>query len=128
MKRFSKTSKCEQPPLGNRNQLGGILENSKLRKPKVKRGGKKYKNQSLVLFSANAEGLKPKIESLKNELNDLNVAVFTIQETHHTKKGMLKLEKYEIFEAIRKKQDGGTLIGVNKSLNPILIKDYDENF
>lgn len=41
---------------------------------------------------------------------------------------MLKLEKYEIFEAIRKKQNGGTMIGVNKSLNPILIKDYDENF
>ena len=89
--------------MGKRNQLGELLENSKLRKPKVKRGGKKYKNQSLVLFSANAEGLKPKIESLKNELNDLNVAVFTIQETHHTKKGMLKLEKYEIFEAIRMK-------------------------
>ena len=32
---------------------------------KIKRGGKKNKNQSLLILSANAEGLKTKIESLK---------------------------------------------------------------
>ena len=80
------------------------------------------------MFSANAEGLKPKTNSLKNELKVLNVAIFTIQENHHTKKGVCKMEEYEIFETIRKKQNGGTMIGVNKSLNPILIKDYDQEF
>ena len=49
---------------------------------KIKRGGKKNKNQSLLILSANAEGLKSKIESLKNEISSLNVAIFTIQETH----------------------------------------------
>ena len=89
--------------MGKQRHLGGILENPKIRKTKTKRGGKKYKNKSLVMFSANAEGLKPKTNSLKNELKVLNVAIFTIQETHHTKKGVFKMEEYEIFETIRKK-------------------------
>ena len=31
-------------------------------------------------------------------------------------------------EAIRKKKKGGTLIGVHKSLDPILIEEYAEDF
>ena len=108
--------------------MGGILEQSKSRKIKTKRGGRKYKNQSLVIFSANSEGLKPKLESLKSEIKELNAAIFTIQETHHTRKGVFKLQNYEIFEAIRKKHNGGTMIGVNKALSPLLIKDYDDEF
>ena len=38
------------------------------------------------------------------------------------------MENYEIFEAIRKKQSGGTLVGVHKALNPILIEEYSEHF
>ena len=41
---------------------------------------------------------------------------------------MLKLENFEIFEAIRKKHNGGTMIGVNRALEPALIKDYNEEF
>ena len=47
-------------------------------------------------------------------------AVFTIQETHFKKKGKLKVENFEIFESIRKKEKGGTVVGAHKSLNPIL--------
>ena len=108
--------------------MGRILEESKSKKKKIKRGGKKFKNQCLVIFSANSEGLKPKIESLKHEIKSLNAAIFTIQETHHSIKGMLKMDNYEIFEAIRKKYNGGTMLGVYKALNPLLIKDYNEDF
>ena len=38
------------------------------------------------------------------------------------------MEGYEIFEAIRNKKDGGTLIGVQKGLNPVLIKEYSDTF
>ena len=38
------------------------------------------------------------------------------------------MEGYEIFEAIRNKKDGGTLIGVHQGLNPVLIKEYSEKF
>ena len=66
-------------------------------------------------------GLKSKVQILKNEIKTLNVSVFTLQETHFQKKGKFKLEGFEIFESIRKKKDGGTLIGVNKALKPMLI-------
>ena len=88
----------------NAINVGRIL--NKRNKNKIKRGGKKNKNQSLIMLSANAEGLKSKVESLKNEILCQNVAIFTIQESHFTKKGKLKIENFETFEAIRKKQNG----------------------
>ena len=108
--------------------VGGLLENKK--KQRVKRGGRKYKknNKSLSIFSTNAAGLKFKVQSLKNELKNCQAAVFSIQESHFAKKGKLKIENYEIFEAIRKKQKGGTIIGAHKALHPILISEYSEDF
>ena len=35
---------------------------------------------------------------------------------------------FKIFEAIRKKQKGGTLIAAHTSLDPILIEEYSEEF
>ena len=107
--------------MAGRINLGGLLR--KTNRKKTKRGGKKYKNQSLVILSANAAGLKNKSESLKNEIKSLNAAIFTVHETHYIKKEKFKLENYEIFEAIRKKHSGGTMIGVSKALHPMLIKD-----
>ena len=57
-----------------------------------------------------------------------NAALFTIQESHFTKNGKLKVENYEILEAIRKKEKGGTTIGAHKALNPVLIEEYSEDF
>ena len=109
-----------------RVNLGGLLKRNKKRR--VKRGSKKHKNQSLVILSANSEGLKPKLESLKNELKILNAGVFTLQETHFSQKGKFRLDNYEMFEAIREKYNGGTIIGVNKALSPMLIKAYSDDF
>ena len=41
---------------------------------------------------------------------------------------MLKINKFDIFEAIKDKQKGGTMIGIHHSLNPMLIKEYSDNF
>ena len=97
---------------------------------RIKRGGRrqKHKSENLTIFSTNAAGLKNKSPSLRNEINSLNAAVFTIQETHFNKKGKFVMKNYEIFEAIRNKEKGGTLIGVHASLNPILITEYSEQF
>ena len=97
---------------------------------KVKRGGRKHnkRNESLTMFSANAEGMKFKKPSLKNIINNSKVGVFTIQETHFRKKGNLKINNFEVFEAIRKKKGGGTALGVHKALNPVLIEEYSEDF
>ena len=69
-----------------------------------------------------------KVNSLKKELNESNAAVFTIQETHFAKKGKLKLNNFEIFEAIRKKERGGTIVGAHKALSPMLIQEYSDDF
>ena len=66
--------------------------------------------------------------SLQNEIKETNAAIFTIQETHYAEKGKIKVEGYEIFESIRKKEKGGSVIGVHNSLNPILIKEYKDDF
>ena len=80
------------------------------------------------IFSTNAAGLKNKLQSLKNELKSLNAAIFTIQESHFSKKGLLKVDDYEIFEAIRSKKHGGSVIGVHKALDPVLISEYSKDF
>ena len=45
------------------------------------------------------------------------------------KKGRFKHEDFEIFEAIRQnKEKGGCMIGIHKSLEPVLIEEYSEKF
>ena len=81
------------------------------------------------MFSANADGLNKKVHSLKFEVKDSKSAIFTIQETKLKKKGRFKLEGFEIFESIRKnKEKGGSMLGIHKSLKPVLIEEYDETF
>ena len=111
--------------------MANVLNHTnKVKKKKVKRGGRKFKhkNENLKIFSTNAAGLKNKANSLKNEIKNLNAGIFTVQETHYNKKGKFKLENFEIFEAIRKKHNGGTLIGAHKALKPMLIAEYSEDF
>ena len=80
------------------------------------------------IFSTNSAGLKNKIQSFKSELKYFNGSIFTIQETHFKRKGTFKMKDYEIFESIRSKQKGGTLMGIHKALNPVLIEEYDKEF
>ena len=68
------------------------------------------------------------MESFKSEISNSKAAIFTIQESHFNKKGKLRLENFEVFEAIRKKQKGGTIIGAHKGLDPVLIQEYSDDF
>ena len=109
--------------------MEGLLKNQHGKRKRVKRGGRKHnKSEPLVIFSSNAAGLKLKAHSLKNVIQELNVGIFTIQETHFPKKGNFKHQNFEIFEAIRSKEKGGTMVGAHKALNPVLIQDYSEDF
>ena len=49
--------------------------------------------------------------------------MFTIQESQYKKNGKFAIENFEIFESIRKKEKGGTIIGVHKSLNQVIETD-----
>ena len=80
------------------------------------------------MFSTNAASLKSKLTSFKNELRS-KAGVLTLQETHYSTKGKVKLPDFEIFEAIRKgKEKGGSMIGVHKALRPILITELNDPF
>ena len=89
---------------------------------------KTYSSETLNMFSTNANGMKRKVESLINHIKYHNVGIFTLQETRYVKRGNLKVPEFEIFEAIRKKEGGGTMIGAHNSLKPILIEEYSEDF
>ena len=94
-------------------------------KPQIKT----HMSTELVMFSANADGLRGKTHSLKNEINEVNAHIFAIQQTKYSKKGKLKMDDFHIFEAIRKnKEQGGTMLGIHKSLEPVLIEEYSDTF
>ena len=103
-----------------------MLNKKKLKRTKRGRGRKKEKFISIL--STNSAGLKNKLLSFKSELKEVDASIFTIQETHFKKKGLVKMKDFEIFEAIRRKPKGGTMIGIHKALNPMLIKVYEEEF
>ena len=97
-------------------------------KRKINRGNKKKNEYELCIMSANSAQLKNKLNSFKCELKQCNAGIFTIQESHYATKGKVRIENFEIFEAIRKKAKGSTIIGVHKALKPCLIEEYDNEF
>ena len=73
--------------------------------------------------------MKRKLQGLKSQLKDTNTAIFTLQETHSSRKGKIKIDGFQVYEAIRKnKKDGGTAIGVHQSLSPFLVKEFEDDF
>ena len=96
---------------------------------KVQRGRGKKSSKVIKILTTNAAGLRSKVKSLSAQVRNLNIPIFTIQETHCTSKGKINIDEYIIFEAIRtNKKNGGTAIGIYKSLNPILIQEYSSEF
>ena len=78
-------------------------------------------------MSDNGAGCVNKIQSIVNNVNGLGAGIITLQETCFKKKGKLnqKVVDFHFFEAIRKKVKDGSLIGVHKSLDPILIEEVE---
>ena len=97
---FSIRSEYKQTPMAHGQQLceplDGQLDKTnkhkfhnktqKCDKKKIKRGKKKHNVQSLNIFSSNAAQLRGKLESFHHELKVNNASVFTLQETHFSKK------------------------------------------
>lgn len=69
-----------------------------------------------------------KTKSLKNVINHFGSSIFSVQETHFRKKGNFKNENFQIFEAIRSKEGGGTMLGIHVGLQPVLICEYNTTF
>ena len=95
------------------------------------RGKAKTFKRKLNIFSCNSNGLKSKLQSLENLVNNIRPSVFAIQESHMSKIGQIKFESsknYQIYEHVRfSKNGGGLALGIIKELEPVWIKDGDEN-
>ena len=98
----------------------------KIKYKRVRRGGKSSSGQKLKIISTNSQG--DKFSSLVGLVKSKGAAVITVQETRSRKKNKHSLEGFVIFEAIRKKVGGGTMLGIHDSLNPILISAYEDEF
>ena len=59
---------------------------------------------SLSVLSTKAANLYHKSEDLKNKVRYFECGIFAIQETHFRKKGRFKMQDFQVFESIRKKQ------------------------
>ena len=97
-----------------------------IRRRKIRRGWG-GKNRNMITFSilaSNANGLKGKFESLKNNINYFKPSCIIIQESKLKSKGTLKLNGYQIFELNRDGCGGGLFTAVDENLNPVLIKSW----
>ena len=84
----------------------------------------------LKIFATNGAGVKNgKVDSLNAEVRSTQSNIVMVQETHCSQKGKIHMNNhFVVFEAIRKRKGGGTLLAVHEDLNPKLIEEYDEDF
>ena len=96
-----------------------VKHHSKTRRTKIK----KHFVKNLKVIGINCNGLSGKRDSLVASISLLNPSVFLVQETKFMKKGLFKLNNFEIFESIRTSGGGSLLTGVHTKLNPIMVSD-----
>ena len=96
---------------------------------KIRRGWGDRKNRKTTIFSilaANANGLKGKIDSLKNCVKHFDPSCILIQESKLRKNGSVKLKGFQTFELNRQGFGGGLFTAVDENLSPVLICDGNE--
>ena len=76
----------------------------------------------------NTAGLKSKLTSFKKVLNDLQPAVFFLEETKYQESGRLKIgNNFHVYELIRQdKKGGGLALGCSKELNPVWVREGND--
>ena len=83
---------------------------------------------NLNLLTTNSADLRMKTKCLKDLISMFKTSIFSVQESHFKKKGKFAIENFTIFEGIRKKEGGGSMLGVHVSLKPVLISEYSDTF
>ena len=84
--------------------------------------------KEFIVVGTNANGISSKKDSVFQIISQLNPSVLCMQETKVNRKGVLKIQDYEIFENIRSKNNGGSLLtAVHSNLEPVLISENDES-
>ena len=83
-------------------------------------------NNKLTIFSANANSLKNKMDSLKFVVANLDPQIIVIQETKLKRKTQCPLDGYEPFHSIRGDSGGGILVACKFNLSPTRIFEGDK--
>ena len=86
----------------------------------LKKSMKKTRKNNLTIFSANANSIKNKMDSLKFNIDLLNLHVIIIQETKLKTKS-ITIDGYRCFATVRGDCGGGILIACKSTLNPVLV-------
>ena len=78
-------------------------------------------------MGVNCAGLKSKLLTFKNVLEELKPSVFLLEETKFKESGKFKLKNYVIYELVRKDRNGGGLaLGVAVELQPAWVREGDD--
>ena len=121
---------------GNPNTVYSTSYNIKPENKRLNRRPRNNKNKVLKkmlrIFNCNSAGLKNKLLSLEQIIVSNGFPlIWTIQETQLARKGQIKFEgsdRYQVYEVIRTEKSGGGLaIGVSKSLNPVWVRQGEED-
>ena len=106
-----------------------------LKKRSIRRGyGKKNERKNklnqinLSIIGTNSAGLRGKMESFYNLINEYSPSIITIQETKHKKTGTIKMKGFQTFEKVRNNKGGGGLLtAVCDDLDPVLVSQGNED-
>ena len=79
----------------------------------------------LTVFSANANSLKNRMDSLRFNIDLLRPSVIIIQETKLKRKNQCELKGYKCFMTLRGDSGGGLLLACHERLEPTLIYEGD---
>ena len=75
----------------------------------------------------NSAGIKAKLDSFQNVINQLKPGVAMLQESKLYEKGTLKFNDYCVFEKVRNQNEGGGLVTlVHNNFEPIMVPRENE--
>ena len=94
-----------------------------VKQTKTRRTIKKNNENCLTVIGINCNGLSGKRDSLVANIELLKPLVFLVQESKFMKKGLFKVNDFEIFESIRPTGGGSVLTGIHNKLNPVMVSD-----
>ena len=103
----------------------------KFQPPKNRRKRKNTRNISKTLrfMGVNSAGLRSKLPTFKKIIRELDPSMFFVQETKFKEEGKIKISDYVIFEKVRnaKNNGGGLAIGCKPDLNPVWVREGEED-
>ena len=79
-------------------------------------------NNSFTIIANNSNGIIRKQDRLFSCIRQFNASVCFLQETKVARIGQVKIPSFQIFEVVRKNQEGGSILtAVHEKFNPIFI-------